>query len=387
MILLCAVVLTGCWNQRELSQLAMVTAIGIDKTSKGDEYRVSLQVINPSSVAGGQGDGGGGQTSAIAVYTGTGSTLTTAIHKTSQKVPRELLFTHVQLIVIGESCAKRGIQGLFDVFERYAETRLTSFVLVAKGSDAKTMISAMSPLERIPVNAIVGKMKNTEELWSENIKVTIDEVIRNLVSKGNGMVISGVTTGGTPGGKQKKSADIIKINGMALFKSSRLVRWLNGNESRGVMWVKNKMESTIYDLDCKDMKRAIAVKSLVSRTNVTVALKNEKPIFYIHALTEGMIDEVNCDIDLSDPKEIEKLEKQWGDKIKAEIMTAVAAAQKEKSDIYDFGKIINRKEPKEWRKVKNNWGQIFSESQVHVKVEALIRRTGMRINPFSFNGK
>ncbi|GAA3330520.1 hypothetical protein GCM10020331_083410 [Ectobacillus funiculus] len=63
-------------------------------------------------------------------------------------MPREPLFTHVQLIIIGESFAKRGIQDLFDVFERSPQARLTSSVLVTKGNDAKSIISTISPSEK-----------------------------------------------------------------------------------------------------------------------------------------------------------------------------------------------------------------------------------------------
>lgn len=386
LILLYTVLLAGCWNQKELSQLSMVTAIGIDKADKDKEYRISLQVINPSAVAGGQGGGGGGgQIPPVTVYTGTGSTISTAIYKTSQKIPREPLFTHVQLIIIGESFAKKGIQELFDLFERSAQSRLTSFVLVTKGNDAKSIISTMSPSEKIPANAIIGKVKITEKLWSENIKVTIDEVIKDLVSKENGLVISGITFIGnhpTKAGTSTKSSDILKIQGMALFKDGKLVRWLEGSDARGVMWIKNKMEITIYDLDCKDKKYGISVKNITSKTNVTVTFKNEKPIFSIHVLTEGTINEVKCDIDLSDPEEVKKLEMQWSDKIKKEIIAAIDVAQKENSDIYGFGKIINRTEPEKWKKIKKRWSETFAESQINVKVDAFIRQTGMRINPY-----
>ncbi|MFP3122083.1 Ger(x)C family spore germination protein [Ectobacillus funiculus] len=385
LILLYTGLLAGCWNQRELSQLSMVTAIGIDQAAKDKEYRVSLQVINPSAVAGGQGQGGGEQISPITVYTETGPTISTAIYKTSQKIPREPLFTHVQLIIIGESFAKRGIQDLFDLFERSPQARLTSSVLVTKGNDAKSIISTISPSEKIPANAIMGKVKVTEKLWSENIKITIDEVIKDLVSKENGLVISGITFIGNHKSKEgtsTKLSDILKIQGMALFKDGKLVRWLEGSDARGVMWIKNKMESTIYDLDCKEKKYGISVKNSTSKTNVTVTIKNEKPIFSIHIFTEGTINEVKCDIDLSDPEEVKKLETQWGDQIKNEIIAAIDVAQRENSDIYGFGKIINRTEPKKWKKIKKRWSETFAESQINVKVDAFIRQTGMRINPY-----
>lgn len=39
-------ILTGCWNRRELNELAVVLAVGID--SADGQYEVSVQVAEPS---------------------------------------------------------------------------------------------------------------------------------------------------------------------------------------------------------------------------------------------------------------------------------------------------------------------------------------------------
>jgi spore germination protein KC len=57
------VLLSGCWNQRELNKIAIVMAMGVDKVEQTDNYRVSFQVVNPGAVASGQtgwGDAGNG---------------------------------------------------------------------------------------------------------------------------------------------------------------------------------------------------------------------------------------------------------------------------------------------------------------------------------------
>ena len=43
--------LTGCWNKRELTDIAIVAAIGIDKNPDGGLIG-SFQNINPNNVAG-----------------------------------------------------------------------------------------------------------------------------------------------------------------------------------------------------------------------------------------------------------------------------------------------------------------------------------------------
>lgn len=48
-LLVLNLLLAGCWDRRELNQLAITLAIGIDKVE--DDYQVSAQVVVPSVVS------------------------------------------------------------------------------------------------------------------------------------------------------------------------------------------------------------------------------------------------------------------------------------------------------------------------------------------------
>ncbi len=45
LMLLSVIVLPGCWDKRELTDLAIISAIGIDRTNDGN-YVLHLQIIN-----------------------------------------------------------------------------------------------------------------------------------------------------------------------------------------------------------------------------------------------------------------------------------------------------------------------------------------------------
>ncbi|MFP7313778.1 Ger(x)C family spore germination protein [Bacillus safensis] len=61
LLLLCVflILLSGCWDREELQQLSSVSGLAIDKGSDKikNRYRVTVQIINPSQVAGGQQGG------------------------------------------------------------------------------------------------------------------------------------------------------------------------------------------------------------------------------------------------------------------------------------------------------------------------------------------
>jgi spore germination protein KC len=380
--------LTGCWNGRELTNLAFVLAMGIDRSPKTNEYKVSFQVVIPGSVATGLTGGGGTLTTPVAIYTGKGNTLFGAIRNASKRVPRQLFFAHLQLVVIGEELAKQGIQDLFDFFERSKEPRLTTMVLVARGSEAKPIISTLTSLEKIPANSVSGKITMSSILLSENFRIEIYEVLKGLVNQGEPL-INGVKLAGDPDKGMVKSnveqtdppAEVV-IQGMAIFKNGKLKGWLDDGEARGTTWILNKMKSTIVELDCKKKKNAIGVEIIRSLTKLHVEIKNGEPIFHIRVQEEGNLNEVQCPIDLSSVTVISDLEKDWEIKTKSEVMSAVKAAQKEKSDFLGFGDAVNRANPKLWEKIKKDWSGKFATSKVDVKVDAYIRRSGMRLKPY-----
>ena len=75
--------LTGCYNYRELNQLAITSAIGLDKHE--DEYQVSIQVMNTQK-QGNDGTSTGDQPKYI-TYKEKGKTLQSAIRNIVLDLP------------------------------------------------------------------------------------------------------------------------------------------------------------------------------------------------------------------------------------------------------------------------------------------------------------
>ncbi|MCT9852610.1 Ger(x)C family spore germination protein, partial [Priestia megaterium] len=60
------ILLSSCWSKKELTDLAIVAAMGVDKTKDG-RYHLTLQIINPGNVAGVMVGGGGTQSPPITI--------------------------------------------------------------------------------------------------------------------------------------------------------------------------------------------------------------------------------------------------------------------------------------------------------------------------------
>ena len=118
--------LSGCWDKRELNELAITMALGIDKSEDG--YKVTAQVAVPAELS---AKGGPGH-SQIVLFQATGKTVEDALRKLTKEAPRIIYPGHLQMLVFGESLAKEGIGKPLDFMSRNWEVRADYYVVVAK---------------------------------------------------------------------------------------------------------------------------------------------------------------------------------------------------------------------------------------------------------------
>lgn len=388
-LLLClSFLLTSCWNYRELNDLALALGEAIDKAPGKDEYRFSFQVVNSKEIVGQKAAG----TVPVNVYSDSGKTLLEAVRKASKKVPRRINAQHLRIIVIGEEAARQGIEEVIDLLERDPELRMTTRVLIAKGSDAETILKTIAPLEPIPANAILGKVKVTSKVLAESYETELHHIIRGLMTKGGGPVISGIRlVGDKEAGRKKSNLEQtatpaqLQTTGMALFKQGKLVGWAAGNKARGLAWVNNKMRSTVVNLNCGDQRNAIAIELLRTKTNIAGKLEGGRPVIRLEIDQIGFVEEVMCSVDLGKSAVIRDLERQLNDETQRIVMSAVQHAQKLKTDVLGFGAAIERAHPKMWHSgVEKEWASLFPAAKVEIKVHSSIRRTGMTSKPHMF---
>ncbi len=387
-LLIGTLLITGCWNSKELTDLSLISAVGIDRSSEND-YKVSFQIINAAEVAAGH-DGGSRDATTTVVYSASGNTIFEAIRKTTQEIPRKIYFPHTNLIVISEAFAKEeGIDKVIDWFERDHEFRTNIQVVIARDTTAEDILKIQSPVERIAAKKIIKQLETTEKVNGENFVVEIDDIIKSLISKGQELSLSGFKiTGLKEEGQKIESLQqsvpiaLLEVSGIGLFKEGKLVKWIEGRPARGLNWINDRIESTIVNLDCEEQKNKIAIEIIRSKTKINSIIKNGIPKIFVTINTEGNFGEVDCAIELERAETIDLLEKQLSEVIKSEIRDVINIAQKEKLDFFGFGNVVERQQRQYWKKNEDNWPELFSTLEVDVQVNSYIRRTGMRINSF-----
>ncbi|WP_078408853.1 Ger(x)C family spore germination protein [Priestia abyssalis] len=380
------VFLTGCWNQKELGDIAMVTSVGVDKVPDKDTYLFTFQIIIPRQVSSVQG-GGGGEQAPVTIISQKGKTLFEAVRGASQKIPSQLFFPHTRLFVFSEDVAKDGLKDFWDIFERDHEMRPLTTILIAKGMEAKTVLSIMTPIEKIPSNGLLEKSKMTEKRSAFTIRADIDDIIKAIGTEGKEPFIGGVKVMGSPQAaqadniKQIEPKAVIATDAIALFRGGKLQGWLKDRSARGLLWVLGKVKTTVVNVKCKNKEDRISVEIIRSKAQIHSQMKNGRPRIQVMIRTEASVGETGCFIDLADPHEITRIQEKVEKRIKKEAEAAIRVAQNHQSDVFGFGAAIHRSHPEQWKKWGKDWKNHFSEMEVEVKADVSIRRSGLRNQP------
>ncbi|WP_309244759.1 Ger(x)C family spore germination protein [Cohnella silvisoli] len=373
--------LTGCWNRKEMNELAIVLAAGIDKVD--DRYRFSAQVVDPGQVSSRKG-GGGGRAPAT-LYTEEADTIFEAVRKITRISPRKLYFSHLRIFVIDESLAKEGMAEVLDFLNRDHEIRSDFYIVVSKGVKAEDTLKILTAVETIPANQLFSSLDASERNWSPSMTVTIDSLIDDLISDGKNPVLTGLrVVGELETGKSKRNVENIdppgrlRYSGLAVFKKDRLIGWLNEDESRGYNFIMDNVKSSVGNVTCPGEGKVIG-EVIRANTVVKGMVYRGRPQVNINVRIEGNVGEVECaTLDLTKKDTIRELEKKMGKKIGKSMESVIEKAQNSyKSDIFGFGKAIRRSNPKAWKTLKKGWDEeYFTDLRVTINVDYKIRGTG-----------
>lgn len=370
--------LTGCWNNRDLTEINMVTALGVDRSEDG-KVLVTVQVVEPAAIqstASGKGKGGGAQAKPVFVESYEGETVFDALRSMLSIVDKKLFLSTTQVLILGERLSKNGINEVLDFFQRYHEVEYKMDVLVARDVTPKDILKMETDIDPIPAVYIKGTIENTVSRAKAKRTMLLD-LIKDMENRGRQLAIGQVTKAG-----EKE----VRTEGTAVFSDGKLAGWLDPYETRGYLFAAGKVESTIVNIPADNGK--ISMEIMQSKGKVNAEFENGEPaMLSVQVELEANVGEYEAKGKLDSPDDLHRLEGILGEEVKREIRVALDRAQKDySSDIFGFGTQVHKYHPEYWKKVKDDWNDTFSKLPVDIKVDARIGRTGVIKGPIKKDG-
>lgn len=359
--------LSGCWDQRELNTILLITGVGLD-AAKDDEKKidVTLQIFQVTPKTGKESSGGEGGTSPMVLDT-EAETFVGALTEFSRENYHQLLLQHNQVLLLGADLAEKGVADRLDVFTRNQESRMEVSLMVV---DGKAREALTAELEQDKVTGIfLARTMNLLAQKSIHYRVRMLDFATRLLDGSTAPIAPIIQVAEAEKGQE------IKLAGLAVFKKDKMVGRLDDEETSGYIWAMGSVKGQSLSIVKDEKKAAFHVGRMDSKRTVTLGEDGKVSVKL----------DISADVNLSElagfeagpPSEvITQLTEMVQEDIQEKILKTFEKALEMNTDIYGIGTDVSRKYPKKWKDLKERWDEVFPESACTVTVRADVRGTG-----------
>ncbi len=159
--------ITGCYNYRELNDLAIIDALGIDY--KDNKFLVTAQILNVEKK---ETDD---TKKLIVVYEGEGQSIAEAIRNMSLDDPKEMYLGHLELIILGESLTKDNTNKVFEFLLRDPKLRSEALVVSSLNNSAREILNQKVNSNIFPSKSIINSIEVSSKTEGTVVKQTLED--------------------------------------------------------------------------------------------------------------------------------------------------------------------------------------------------------------------
>ncbi|MFD0695012.1 Ger(x)C family spore germination protein [Paenibacillus sp. GCM10027628] len=365
-------VISGCWDKKELNDLAVVMGVGIDKGPKG-EIRVTAQVIRPPSKQGGSTGGSSLPTWSLSAN---GSTVLDAIAHLNEISPRRLYWPHMQLIIFGDALAREGVAPYLNWFARDLESRTSTILAVTQGK-AEDLLNQKVELGNVPTKTMADLIQTSDLRQLPTRKMTLRDFVSFLATPGIDSAVDVINMKSVRG--KPETYSVAKI---AVFKGDKLVGYISGAQRTAVEMVNNKYRNALLKVACPNDKTKEFIFQVTDYSiTKSISAKDENIQVGMNIFVEGNLNDQSCAVNLLQPKMMQRVEKNIQSQVQTYILTTFEKSAEMKADIYGIGRNLKRHYPHVWDNLQKDWKNILPQVKFNIKVKSYIRRNGLIILP------
>ena len=329
--------LIGCETHKEISDLGMVSAIGIEKIN--NKYLISVQVANIKKST----KMGTDNSSKVTLYKGTGNTPFEAIREISNRSSKKLYFPHNKLIIISDEIINEDPKQIIDFYTRDNEGNMNAYILISTSNTPSEILSTITSFEDVPAMYVYDSLLLSESSYGNVNILTFEEFINYIIKDKYSLAFTKISLTNNNGMKNDTnildSIELpvyINIGNILVFNNGKLIE-LSKEESIVYNLLNGKHSNSILTLKCNN-KNYYTLELLNNSSRIEYK-ENE---IIINLNLNYSISDYNCDENLLNNNTINNIKEDIKYKIDNNIKNLINKSIEYKSNFIELKKLTNK---------------------------------------------
>ncbi|MCY6369059.1 Ger(x)C family spore germination protein [Clostridium ganghwense] len=368
LILINTIILSACWNYREIDKFIIVAGMVIDKDKDTNKYILTGELIEPMR----KGEKSGPESKIIQVK---GDSIFNAIREGIELNGKKMYWGHSQIMIISEEIAKYDLMSVIDLVNRDTEIRGDMKIFVSKDNTASEILYKTYETGEEIISYKINEVLKNQKSISNYPDINFWELAKQLLAKGSSPIVPCINI------EIQEGVPMFRVSGSNAFKGNKLVGNLNDIETKSALFIKDEVKGgfLVIESEVDGNKYKNTLEIFKSETKVKPEYKDNKLTMNINVEMDTGIIEIDGERDFIEKKGRQILQKDAEEYVKKNIKKVIDKAQTDfQSDIFGFAGIIMREMPKEWKeKIEPNWEEEFKKLDTNMQVKINIRNSAL----------
>lgn len=367
-VILMLLLLTSCWNSKDIQNMAYITAIGFDY--ENGKYVTYVQVLNFSNVAKSESNESGRNVPTW-IGKGEGTSVTQSFNSIYSTAQLRVFWGHVKALVFSERFLEEEerIRSTYDLVNRYREIRY-NIPLYGTREPMRDILAMKSNLNLSPLHTVMESPEMSYSQRSYILPLHGYKLIALINEPAGAPLLPSLAIDREAWTEDTDPKSMFKIDGAYFFKGTVAKDWFSEDDLQGYRWMQKKLQRSIINIP-NDIEPEAAIVIENPRSSVHHTVRDGHVYFTIKLKLNAYVDELRRNLK---KKEIEKMAAQA---IEKQIRHTYKKGVARKVDIFNLTECLYRENPKKWRELNSEGGfMIDKESLVNVKVDVRLQHSG-----------
>ena len=377
LIILAVFTLAGCDRNffprgSEITEFEIVRIVGIDQSEENPDH-VEITIISERAMEA-PGEGFGGVFHDVA--SATGKTAFEAVSKLRTRLDKKQTFGYVDYIIFGEDAVSDNLAKYADYPARSPEFRFSPKVFAVRGSSAKEFLNVSSSADMFVLDSLDNLKQNINN--RSDVKLVRYIELMNMLDHKDVAVILPAISAQEPEDEKFINGEMPEKKlvpaGYAVVRDFKLVGWFDADNAQGYNFLTDSVKTCVQSI--KDGYGGyVALDVLGAGSSVKAQFTGDeltKVTFHIDV--NAGIAEQHTLMNLQTKENVDYLSTGLARAIENEVREVLSKSKEFGIDCFNLAGRLQMRHPYRWRRIEQDWREIYNDLDIDVVVDARVRR-------------